>query len=153
MILSFSHTHPTTNKPTHFIEKVMANFYPKYREKYIPKIHTFREGSRWKFGDKIHFSTGMRTKSYRLYHIGRCLGIQWTAILIYPNDAMSIRIYDDPNNRGSYRELSFDQMLLYAANDGFDSLDEMTAWFFPNGWHSKKKDFVGQTVHFTDFKY
>jgi len=154
MILSFSLTHPTTNKATHFIEKIMANFYPKYREEYIPKIHSFRRGFRWKAGMKIHFATGMRTKKYRCYHEGVCISVQYAVIEINQDNCIFIRVHHDYNAQiEEFRVLTPEQTMLFAANDGFNSLGEMISWFFPKGYKSRRKAFAGDLVHFTDFKY
>lgn len=149
MILGFK-THWPDGTPTHFREKILANTRPEYFHDYIPKIHTFRLGQRWKDGDLLHLATGVRTPNYEQFnkeeHIHKCgknthaitqkTWVEW--------DSKSLYICVDG------LLLTPSLLLLYACNDGFNSIDQLTNWFFPD---KKRARLEGQTIHFTNFKY
>ena len=46
------------------------------------KIHTIRldKPNRWRAGKTIHFATGVRTKNYDNFKVGRCLSFQYITI-------------------------------------------------------------------------
>lgn len=115
-------------KPTGFVEKI---------EKGI-KIHTIRKGFRWGPGRIIQFATGVRTSKYHQFKDGKCISTQ--RIEIYPAE---------PMNRGEVvvdgRNLSLDEKIELAHNDGFDNLVSFWLWF--------DSDFEGQLIHWTDKKY
>jgi len=109
------------------------------------KIHTMREdkNDRWKAGNIIHFATGVRTKLYNCFKIGRCIRtqkieIKWfpSAILLYAKEAQ-ITIDD--------RIISNQETWELAINYGFDRTSDFFELF--------NKDWKGKIIHWTDFKY
>jgi hypothetical protein len=151
MILGFK-TH-VNGKPTYFKEKILAP-YTGELDRFRTKIHTIRKGFRWKEGMAIHMATGIRTKNYQQFNRGisqleRCTGTQ--DIWIYARDRRILVWEKDhpeaPDNvtNGSWKELDPDTMQELALNDGFNSLQELFAWFFPI--------FGGQVVHWTGERY
>lgn len=100
------------------------------------KIHTIREDTRmrWKEGAKIHFATGVRTCAYNQFYSGKVVKIQ--TIEIHP-EANHILI--------DGFELNYEQRLLLAKNDGFDSMVDFWRWF--------NKPFTGRLISWTKFNY
>jgi hypothetical protein len=149
MILAFKTHHPDVpHHPTLFKEKILVAVGRSGRN-LIPKIHTFRVGNRWAAGTTIHFATGVRTKKYECFHTAPCVAVQRTIIRAI-NGVLEILIEQEQNE---YRKLSDQELMLYAANDGFNSLEQMVRWFFPEGLHAEDRAIVGQTIHFTNHKY
>ena len=159
MILGFKTKWPD-GRPTNFVEKIQACFKHEKHLDNIPKIHTFRKGNRWRVGRWIQFATGVRTPKYHCFVESQCMGVQSAEIVLMPSVGIIIWVdIDYPKDDANYigRRLSQEQILLFAANDGFNSVEELTNWFFPNGVlnavdgvHNRLQ---GQIVHFTDFKY
>lgn len=139
-------------KPTYFREKICvgagytSNKYDRgpglvYFVDH-PKIHTIREGSRWKAGDLMHMAYGVRTKDYRQFNkdipeLQVVKSVQrieikpvWEFAMVYIDG-----IYISEDNQ-------LDRLVI---NDGFASQHEFFSWF--------NKDFSGQIIHFTNFKY
>ena len=153
MILGFKTKWPD-GRPTHFVEKIQACFKHEKHLDNIPKIHTFRKGNRWRVGRWIQFATGVRTPKYHCLVESQCMGVQDAEIEFNPlSGELSIHVYNDPLNPTSSEILSKDKILLFAVNDGFDSLDDMIGWFFPSNGDSSPQTILGQIIHFTDFKY
>lgn len=139
-------------KPTDFVEKIRACVSPIKANAWTPKIHTIREGHRWKAGTKMHMAIGVRTKDYYQFNTGEyaaldhCVSVQDIEI-VDANDyvAREVLVRGDGEFSEFYRKLSYTEIEMLAINDGFDSVDEFWNWF--------QHDFVGQIIHFTDFRY
>ena len=157
-------------KPTYFREKILCGagyavaqneetneewiFKPKdYHLKAIqqigninPKLHTIREGNRWKEGDLIHMAYGVRTKNYQQFNKGipeleRVKSVQKVEIFYGEKfgafQAALVAVND--------RVLNERERKVLAINDGFKNLDYFYFWF--------NKNFIGQIIHFTDLRY
>lgn len=148
MTLGFT-THFPDGTPTHFEQKILWPYEPQIRLVFpdlLPKIHTFRLGTRWRAGMTMHMVTGNRTPDRRQFNteyreLEKCISVQTCIIrtVNLPMQAISIEIDGkevDP--------------LLFAVNDGFNSPDQCFQWFthpFKPTLHE------GQIIHFTDFQY
>ncbi|TGK45552.1 ASCH domain-containing protein [Leptospira bouyouniensis] len=101
------------------------------------KIHTIRrdDKDRWKPGKIIHFSTGVRTKNYNQFAIGRCT--YTLEIIINPAKE---RVFISKGSGLVYRGQG---VLAFAKNDGFDSLDDFWKWF--------NQPFEGKLIHWDLF--
>lgn len=156
MILGFKTQFPN-GRPTKFVQKILACFFLAYSTEFIPKIHSFRKGPRWKQGMSIQFAIGVRTKDYFNFHGGECVDIQYATLYLEDCGLISIFLHEEfeIKSHEDLRELSQEQLLLFAANDGFNSLKEMTEWFFPEGKETpySERTISGQIIHWTDFKY
>lgn len=119
-----------------FVDKILSG----------SKIHTIREDkhNRWKPGKKIHFATGVRTKSYKQFYEGICTGTQ------------TIHISREDSYGRTYVFISIDgkvplqvnngQVQQLAKNDGFVNLRHFLDWF-------DVEDFQGKIIHWTKFRY
>lgn len=181
-------------QPTYFREKILAGanhvwaqtkhgFIPVHSAeaaqmfllnmKAKPKLHTIREGNRWKAGDKIHMAYGVRTKNYKQFNQGipelervksvQEIEIQWrknkelfnrkevkvfvdgSLIIVAAIHESFIGISANYNHIRGIVELSEIPTDLLCLNDGFDSAHSFFNWF--------NKDFQGQIIHWTDFRY
>ena len=101
------------------------------------KIHTIREDkrNRWKVGNKIHFATGVRTKSYNQFAEGEVSEIFHIRVYYYP-EGPAVDIY--PWDCSSLLCLTEDQVEELAKNDGFNSTEDFFDWF--------DKDFEGKLI-------
>lgn len=155
MTLGFSTNWPD-KRPTLFPEKIMYPYVADIRDNLpdlIPKIHTFRLGNRWRAGMKIHMVTGNRTPQRHQFNthipeLHKCFLVQPAVVLLL---VTGIRIGIGTIER--YDTLNPRETLLFAANDGFNSIEEMERWFFPRGAKSRDKSLEGQVIHWTDFRY
>jgi hypothetical protein len=148
MILGFKTQ--IAGQPTFFVEKIRACVSPIHEKTWTPKIHTIRTGNRWKAGMKMHLATGVRTADYYQFNIGEysalahCTSVQ--SIQIDHNARLGKRVFvEDDQDSIFTKQLSDVEIELLSINDGFDSVDEFWNWF--------QHDFVGQIIHFTDFRY
>lgn len=111
------------------------------------KRHTFREDphNRWHAGMKMHQSTGVRTKQYKLIRIDICNGIQKIEI-IHRAGEVFIKI-DDKHYFDSinFNTDNINNIAQIATNDGFDSVEAFFEWF--------SSDFTGKIIHWTDLRY
>lgn len=114
------------------------------------KPHTIRVGQRWKVGQSIQFYQDARQKSMAKFRPdGEALVVQ------------AVKIERKHTNRRVQPVMVFDQIAIdgriltalecetLAHSDGFDSADEMIAFF-------KKTHglpFQGQLIHWTDLRY
>jgi len=136
--------------PTFFVEKIRACVSPINEKTWTPKIHTIRKGNRWKAGIKMQLAIGVRTKDYYQFNTGEyaaldhCVSVQH--IQIDNNSRVGKRIFveDDTDNIFPKR-LSESEIEQLAINDGFNSVDAFWNWF--------SVSFIGQIIHFTDFRY
>lgn len=146
MILGFK-TH-FNGKQSHFVQKILACELPEYKRNFVPKIHTIRKGNRWKSGCKIHMAIHVRSKNYFQFNDGfirldTCISTQSINIIRkYSWDidiSKSVKVFIDK------QKLSFYEIEKLSKNDGFDSIYDFLHFF--------DKDFSGQIIHWTDFKY
>ena len=157
MTLGFSTTWPDGKTPTLFKEKILLPYDPAICLQYpdmMPKIHTFRLGHRWRDGMRMHMVTGNRTPQRQQFNyfpgLGHCSLVQQARIFQFNDGGILIGVRYSASE--DFRALSENQMLLFAANDGFNSLDEMTRWFFPKPPVGQKV-LEGQIIHWTNFCY
>jgi len=155
MTLGFS-THwpePNHHVVTLFLAKILCPYRAdivKAAPDLLPKIHTFRLGHRWRAGMSIQMVTGNRTPKRLQFNAGipalsTCISVQEAVIWLDSDGELHIVI--GTMEHGFY--LTLEQRLLFAANDGFNSIEEMTWWFFPKG----PGILDGQIIHWTDFQY
>jgi len=157
MTLGFSTHWPGKTLPTLFPHKIMYPYVAEIRKGFpdlLPKIHTFRLGYRWRAGMKIHMVTGNRTPNRHPFNtdipeLQTCISVQNAMVCMFPI-SIAIAIGDPDVDQ---RWLTQQEMLLFAANDGFNSIEEMQRWFFPKGYTPENPPLVGQIVHWTDFQY
>lgn len=158
-------------KPTFFPEKIIAGLDLPAYEKYtlhdkmsevieetddefmsgscnpqfphVPKLHTLRENLKgtWKPGTKIHFMfwTGRpyHSSPFIFAPVIPVVSVQRVEIkYAYPHRYVFID--------GRYLS-NWQDVLMLAQNDGFDSIDEFFKWF--------NKDWKGSIIHWTDLKY
>lgn len=159
MVLPYSKTYPwNDNLPTAFANKIIAPYVDQFKD-YTPKIHTIREGDRWKAGNSIQMAYGVRTKdyfqfNYEVKETQVCKSTQ--RIIINPNLQRAKTESIGLNNLlGTFipfpdicidgRLLQQDEILKFITNDGFDSMLSFMFWF--------NKPFSGQLIHWTDLKY
>lgn len=155
MTLGFT-THFPDGSPTLFEQKILLPYEKQIEYHYpdlLPKIHTFRLGHRWRAGMKIHMVTGNRTPQRHQFNtnipeLQTCISVQ-EAVIHRQSSGIRIGI----GGSKFFAHISPQELLLFAANDGFNSIDEMERWFFPKGQRSKAKILEGQIVHWTDFRY
>ena len=107
------------------------------------KIHTLREdkNDRWHSGCIIHFATGVRTKLYRCFKLGVCIGTQRIEIRYHGDETFGTTIIVEIDGR----RLGWNEIDTLAKNDGFDTTKDFLAWF--------KRDFFGKIIHWTNLKY
>ena len=134
MILSFKTKFPN-GKQTEFVPKILGGI----------KIHSLREGDRWKEGDYIHMATGVRTKEYKQFntekpHLQSCISVQ--EIFITYNGYLVEMTIDNK------KYLNQTEVQRLIANDGLTE-KQFLNWFFPKG----KDEWSGQIIHWTDYKY
>jgi hypothetical protein len=128
-------------------------FKPQFKEQVLTgaKTHTIREGNRWKPGHKIHMATGVRTKKYCQFNLGRedldtckstqSITITWDDHLNeLQRDATTIKVSVDG------KQLNPKEVLTLAINDGFNSTADFVIWF-KGGLQN------GQIVHWTELRY
>lgn len=139
MILGFKQTFPS-GRPTKFREKILCHVLPEiYSLHYKPKIHSIREGDRWKEGMMIHMAYGVRTNKYEQFNkdydqLKICTGVQ--RIMIHRGgDLVMI------DGKG----LNFYTKQMLAENDGFETYEHFQKWF--------KNGILGQIIHWTDYRY
>ncbi|MDR2915594.1 MAG: hypothetical protein LBV74_12305 [Tannerella sp.] len=137
MILGFKTRYPEwmTKKgwDTFFEDKIKAGI----------KIHTIRQGHRFKPGDKLHLATGVRTKNYNCFKEMVCTYTQEIELdrnFGYGPMDLIINIDGHP-----LRQLEKETL---AMKDGFDTYQDFVEWF-----NQKDEKFIGQIIHWTDFKY
>lgn len=132
------------------------------------KIHTIREdlGDRWHEGRQIEFATGVRTKNYRQFNAGFCIGLQKIEIWEWYGQAQALYnlkpLHFPYNQRPCIlvdgKLLDALHEVILAFNDGFNSLEDFYAWFLPQIDQNPVPDngnrvWVGKIIHWTAFKY
>lgn len=152
MILGFKTQ--INGNPTHFVQKILACKLEEYKKDFIPKIHSIRKGKRWKAGNVIHMATGVRTKKYFRFNgdgigLDVCKAVQTIEIKeIAITDSNYCYVTEDHKIftvTVDGWKFTRDGIKILAFNDGFESAEDFFKWF--------DKDFEGQIIHWTDFKY
>jgi len=133
---------------------MILSFKQRFEHKILggTKIHTIREDKhdRWKAGNKIHFSTGIRTPGYNCFKVAKCTGIQKIEIM-WDESGPTVYIgsmpffYTEKHELGYIPVYGVEQMTMLAKYDGFDLASYFFSWF--------NKDFKGKIIHWTDFRY
>lgn len=163
MILGFKLYFPW-REPNFFWQKIMAsipvpldnpqsspgNMFSSYQ----PKLHTIREGQRWKAGDVLHMATGVRSKNYHQFNkdieeLSKCRAVQ-RFDLTYRN-RNCVALYIDKQlkyckNGDHVFEIEPCWMDWFARNDGFKDAEQFFRWFTASVRN-------GQIIHWTDLKY
>lgn len=110
------------------------------------KIHTVREDAtrRWKPGIMMHMATGVRTKNYECFKQVPCVSTQKVFMTFRHIIEISV---------GGNELFGFQERERFAINDGFESLDQFEAWFYPLIKANPKQQFVGRVIHWTSLQY
>ncbi len=130
-----------------------------FKKQFVPKIqagtkiHTLRDdpADRWKLGNKIHMATGIRTPKYNCFNdTHNCKSTQMVTLGYDSEGEFYIQVF---NGQTLAAELHGVEQEIFAKNDGFDSLEDLKAWFDPEiqaneGTYTHKK-----LIHWTDYKY
>ena len=137
MVLGFSTTNKKTREATNFVDLILDG----------RKIHSIREGDRWKESMAIQMATGVRTKSQQVFNADRddlstCKGVQSIEINTKGGEFRGIEYTITIDGR----KLSEREAKQLATNDGFSSLYEFLTWF-------QTGKITGQIIHWTDLKY
>lgn len=104
-----------------------------------PKIHSIRDGHRWRAGMKIHMVINNRTRNR----------LQFAPVMeaVCVQDIIVRNLFND--RKGVYvagRKLTKKKLEKLVINDGFESVDAF--WNFFSG-----RDLIGQIIHWSDLKY
>jgi hypothetical protein len=163
MILGFKKSFPK-GEPTNFREKIF----------FKTKIHSIREGQRWKAGMQIQMAYGVRTKAYNQFNINvpylsYVKSTQRFDLIFRSPDTCMIfvdrklkfarstskmpkGVHISADFAGSEKlSISFFEyggqwFKAFIHNDGFDNEEQFWAWF-------KKPIRNGQIIHWTNLKY
>lgn len=118
MVLGFKKTF--NGKPTNFKERIISGH----------KIHTIRNGSRWKLHAIIHMAYGVRTKQYDCFRISWVKAIQRIDITYKGPDHAIIyidqKLFYSKNYKQEYNRPGFEQLVR---NDGFPNVEAFWSWF------------------------
>ena len=153
---------PLFKYPKEYRDCVDKGLLSWYKQK--PKIHTIREdkNNRWKAGNKIDFFINARQKNmYRFAPVLPVVSIQKNEFIWKDNTEnltclgtsfdktctimIDDRFYGDAYFfNGSVVSSSY-TIPIFANNDGFDTPEELFAYF--------NKNFKGKIIHWTDLKY
>jgi hypothetical protein len=145
MILGFKREFED-KKPTLFREKILAGAAIAFDDNNYsgpPKIHSMREGNRWKAGMAIQMAYGVRTPYYYQFNrniesLSTCISTQ-TVFMTFIN-GLEITV--------AQKYLDTSEIDLLIQNDGLTYL-QFINWFFPKDCD----EWSGQIIHWTDFKY
>ena len=150
MILGFKEKF-ADGTPTHFMQKILTSVTPdghgvcaEVPYGFTPKIHTLREGERWRAGLTIEMAYNSRSKNYHQFNrhiplLHTCISTQ-DIFMIYYNK--KLKIFIDAEWQHYYAK----QLLV--KNDGLNIL-QFLSFFFPKG----EGEWSGQIIHWTNFKY
>lgn len=155
------------NKPTFFVEKILAAFDDHYMAKeyyyenraeiaplcdwtraYLPKLHTIREDkpNRWKKGNDTHFKVWSgkpyHSKNINFLPLVECISTQKIEIIYKDTDGLRMEI---PTIYIDNDWIPFENIKSLAINDGFGSIEDFLNYF--------KSDFTGKIIHWTNLKY
>lgn len=133
MILSFKSRFPNGSQ-TNFEEKILN----------LTKRHTIREDktNRWKKGNLIHLSVGVRTKDYRCFLKQACIEVQKIHMIWIAKKGLDVYV-----NAGQLDKETVD---LLIENDGLTPT-QFLQWFGFDD--SGNKEFKGKIIHWTNLKY
>jgi Ser/Thr protein kinase RdoA (MazF antagonist) len=116
-------------------------FWKTYEKAYPAKIHTFRSNFRWTEATKIHFQiwTGKpyNTPTFQFAPVIQCVSTQKIEIIYAEHTESPFIWLDDKPFNDSIYDIS--------VNDGFPTLNKFNKFF--------NKDFEGQILHWTPYKY
>jgi len=137
-------------KPTYFIDKILSGISDTGKVRIdetvsisnynimTPKVHTLREDrrSRWEVGSKIHFY-----RSIDDFHFAPVLKVESIQRIEIKRRfaGMGYSVIIDG------RLINYQEELLLAVNDGFDSRKDFFEYF--------SDDFEGKIIHWTRLKY
>lgn len=119
----------------------------------VAKIHTLREDAlgRWAPGRVIHFATGVRTPNLKRFALATCTGVQRVVMRIGSTAGLMVSVLPD-EDRGIPHVLTDEELVTFARNDGFATLDTFRAWFEPKVRAAGgRKQY--RLIHWTDFRY
>lgn len=106
-----------------------------------PKYHTIRTDAKdqWKADSDIHMVIGNRTKErYQFAPVTKVKRIDEVRITFDTG-------FDVQVNGNEWMDA--DEIERFAANDGFESVEDMAEWFFPN---EKVLEVTGKIIHWTE---
>ena len=134
-----------------FIDETPTKFFASFEvsKNLKPKLHTIREdkNDRWKIGTLIHFYINARQKNmFRFAPVLPVVSIQKIEIkMIGFSDGFRPWVKIDDKLFYDVAEKLKPQMLQFAQNDGFDTIEDFFNYF--------DKDYLGKIIHWTDLKY
>ena len=127
---------------------MILGFKPQFVEHILngTKIHTIRidQHNRWKKGNIIHFSAGVRTKKQKNFLISMCQSVQKIQMEFYKTE------YNDTITIDNCR-LTYDKLDRLALNDGFKNYTEFRNWFI--NLKIPSDIIYGKIIHWTGLKY
>lgn len=131
MILGYSQYYPWGGE-TPFESKILSG----------EKVHTIRKDlkGRWKAGNTIQHSTGVRTKKFNQFAKGGCISIESINITFSELGKIETVFIDG---------VEINNWDVIAKNDGLSILD-FEKWFYTNSHHGI---FKGKIIHWTNKKY
>jgi hypothetical protein len=149
MLLGFKRKLPS-GEPTHFFEKIFNGVGVKVALSDVSpdsiKLHSIREGERWRAGMSIQMAFGVRTKNYYQFNkgfedkLGTCISVQSIEMDFCPDDnSIGMKIDGRIVSKYVIREV--------VLNDGL-TRQQFIEWFF-----SEKTSFKGQIIHWTPLRY
>jgi len=149
MTLGFSEKHPD-GTPTEFRERILMPLFPQigeYRPDLKPKLHTFRVGTRWRKGMRIHMVYGNRTQRRTEFNkdipeLEYAKEVQECQICVDSGTGVSIIVDGRPLCRIETDE--------FIERDGFSTREKFIKWF---GKPGQTVLHTGQLIQFSDFKY
>ena len=141
MTLSFSQKF-RDGTPNHFIEKIWASLpadklirsdiYIPSPGRYYPKIHTLRAPRLWYMGQKIHFVVNNRQPNrYQFAETYYAHYVRDVEIVYDGADQQYLGIFISNLDVTKTRRFLHgeEELLQFARNDGFDSIEQFKAWF------------------------
>ncbi|GAB3822263.1 hypothetical protein [Pontibacter rugosus] len=127
---------------------MVLGFKSQFQDKILAgtKIHTVRQdpNNRWRRGNKINFATGVRTKNYKEFKVGTCISTQEVFMTYSHVLEMSV---------GSNYLFGYPERLEFAQRDGFDTLEDFEAWFYPLIKAAPDGLYKAKLIHWTDYRY
>lgn len=142
MVLGFKKTF-SDGTPTDFRDKIFNGLIGIIEEPI--KLHSIRQGERWRAGMAIQMAYGVRTKHYQQFNEGveelsTCVSVQ-AIEMDFNLITGKVNVYVDG------RKLRQDEVNLLIKNDGLTH-QQFVSWFFDT-----QNTFKGQLIHWTALKY